>query len=150
MCILIILCFNTNTFNHLLQLHTTEYLSRYLTHLLDQNWKIEIHKHFKDSQTSLLLMWNICIAAYQEINSLLYYNLGKCGARIVTVCRSSIAKNTDLHLQGGRTRLPKFKFSANFPIGLHVILPTTDKKIQKCLISYVKKYFNRKSVEVQR
>ena len=27
---------------------------------------------------------------------------------------------------------------------------TTDKTIQKCLISYVKKYFNRKSVEVQR
>ena len=54
--------------------------------------------------------------------------------------------------QGGRTRtrLPKFKFSANFPIGLHVILQLQIKKIQKCLISYVKKYFNRKSVELQR
>ena len=51
---------------------------------------------------------------------------------------------------GGRTRLPKFKFSANFPIGLHVILQLQIKKIQKCLISYVKIYFNRKSVEVQR
>ena len=25
----------------------------------------------------------------------------------------------------------------------------TDKKIQKCLVSYVKKYFNQKSIEVQ-
>ena len=40
--------------------------------------------------------------------------------------------------QGGRTRLPKFKFSANFPIGLHVILQLQIKNIQKCLISYVK------------
>ena len=39
----------------------------------------------------------------------------------------------------GRIRLPKFKFSANFPIGLHVILQTQIKKNQKCLISYVKK-----------
>ena len=36
--------------------------------------------------------------------------------------------------QGGRTRLPKSKFSANFPIGLHVILQVQIKKIQKCLI----------------
>ena len=48
-----------------------------------------------------------------------------------------------------RTRLPKFKFLANFPIGLHVILQIQIKKNQKCLISYVKKYFNRKSIEVQ-
>ena len=27
-----------------------------------------------------------------------------------------------LRTKGGRKRLPKFKFSANFPIGLHVIL----------------------------
>ena len=52
--------------------------------------------------------------------------------------------------QGGRTRLPKFKFSAKFPIGLHVILPIQIKKIRKWLLYYVKKYFNRKSVEVQR
>ena len=51
--------------------------------------------------------------------------------------------------QGGRTRLPKFKFSANFPIGLHVILQIQIKENKKYLISYVKKYFNRKSVEVQ-
>ena len=38
---------------------------------------------------------------------------------------------------GGRTRLSKFKFSANFPIGLHVILQLQVKKNQKCLISYV-------------
>ena len=30
----------------------------------------------------------------------------------------------------GRTRLPKFKFSANFPIGLHVILQKLIKKAQ--------------------
>ena len=52
-------------------------------------------------------------------------------------------------LAGGRTHLPKSKFLANFPIGLHVILQIQIKKIQKCLISYGKKYFNRKSVEVQ-
>ena len=41
--------------------------------------------------------------------------------------------------QGCRTRLPKFKFSANFPIGLQVILQIQIKnKIKKCLISYVK------------
>ena len=30
--------------------------------------------------------------------------------------------------QGGRTRLPKFKFSTNFPVGLHVILQKQIKK----------------------
>ena len=38
---------------------------------------------------------------------------------------------------------------ANFYMGLHVILQIQIFKNQKCLISYVKKYFNRKSVEVQ-
>ena len=33
--------------------------------------------------------------------------------------------------QGGRKRLPKFKFSAKFPIGLHVILQIQIKKIRK-------------------
>ena len=42
---------------------------------------------------------------------------------------------------GGRTRLPKFKFSAKFPVGLHVILQIQIIKIQKYLISYVKKIF---------
>ena len=51
---------------------------------------------------------------------------------------------------GGRKRLPKFKFSAKFPIGLHVILQIQIKKIRKWLLYYVKNYFNRKSVEVQR
>ena len=31
---------------------------------------------------------------------------------------------------GGRTRLPKFKFSAKFPIGLHVILQIQIKKFE--------------------
>ena len=33
-------------------------------------------------------------------------------------------------LQGGRKRLPKFKFSAKFPIGLHVILQIQIKKFE--------------------
>ena len=32
---------------------------------------------------------------------------------------------------GGRKRLPKFKFSAKFPIGLHVILQIQVQKIRK-------------------
>ena len=32
---------------------------------------------------------------------------------------------------GGRTRLPEFKFSAKFPIGLHVILQIQIKKKSK-------------------
>ena len=40
--------------------------------------------------------------------------------------------NTKGHrMQGGRTRLPKFTFSANFPIGLHVILQLQIKKKSK-------------------
>ena len=53
------------------------------------------------------------------------------------------------NLSGGRTCLPKFKFLANFNIGIHMILQLQIKKIQKCLISCGKKYFNQKSVEVQ-
>ena len=33
-------------------------------------------------------------------------------------------------MQGGRTRLPKFKFSAKFPIGLHVILQIQIRKFE--------------------
>ena len=59
-------------------------------------------------------------------------------------------RNRNVNSRGrGWTRLPKFKFSANFPIGLHVIYKIQLKKNQNCLISYVKKYINRKSVEVQ-
>ena len=37
---------------------------------------------------------------------------------------------------GGRTRLPKFKFSAKFPIGLHVILQIQIRKFKNgfCLM----------------
>ena len=38
------------------------------------------------------------------------------------------AKILILKNRGGRTRLPKFKFSAKFPIGLHVILQIQIKK----------------------
>ena len=48
------------------------------------------------------------------------------------------------------THLPKFKFSAKFPIGLHVILQIQILKNQNCLICYEQNYFNRKSVGVQR
>ena len=38
---------------------------------------------------------------------------------------------------GGRTRLPKFKFSAKFPIGLHVILQIQIKKFKNdCYIMW--------------
>ena len=33
-------------------------------------------------------------------------------------------------VRGGRTRLPKFKFSAKFPIGLHVILQIQIRKFE--------------------
>ena len=36
----------------------------------------------------------------------------------------------EIFARGGRTRLPKFKFSAKFPIGLHVILQIQIKKIE--------------------
>ena len=39
--------------------------------------------------------------------------------------------------QGGRKRLPKFKFSAKFPIGLHVILQIQIKKFENdCYIMW--------------
>ena len=38
---------------------------------------------------------------------------------------------------GGRTRLPKFKFSAKFPIGLHVILQIQIRKFENdCYIMW--------------
>ena len=41
------------------------------------------------------------------------------------------------HNQGGRTRLPKFKFSAKFPIGLHVILQIQIRKFENdCYIMW--------------
>ena len=43
--------------------------------------------------------------------------------------------------QGGRTRLPKFKFSANFPKGLHVILQLQIKKNSKMPNILCKKIF---------
>ena len=53
-------------------------------------------------------------------------------------------------IAGGGTRLPKLKFLAKFPIGLHMILQNTDKKKnQKCVTSYVQNYFEQNSVGVQ-
>ena len=45
---------------------------------------------------------------------------------------------TGLYLnRGGRKRLPKFKFSAKFPIGLHVILQIQIKKFENdCYIMW--------------
>ena len=41
------------------------------------------------------------------------------------------------HSRGGRKRLPKFKFSAKFPIGLHVILQIQIKKFENdCYIMW--------------
>ena len=39
-------------------------------------------------------------------------------------------KHPTEHRQGGRKRLPKFKFSAKFPIGLHVILQIQIRKFE--------------------
>ena len=50
---------------------------------------------------------------------------------------------------GGRTHLPKFKFSAKSPIGLHMILDPQIKKFKTCLNQMRKIYFNQKSVRVQ-
>ena len=45
-----------------------------------------------------------------------------------------IAEKQNAHSQGtrrgGRKRLPKFKFSVKFPIGLHVILQIQIKKFE--------------------
>ena len=39
--------------------------------------------------------------------------------------------------RGGRKRLPKFKFSAKFPVGLHVILQIQIKKFENdCYIMW--------------
>ena len=43
---------------------------------------------------------------------------------------SCIAPSVINFNRGGRKRLPKFKFSAKFPIGLHVILQIQIKKFE--------------------
>ena len=50
---------------------------------------------------------------------------------LVGVATLNLALPAPLHLiRGGRKRLPKFKFSAKFPIGLHVILQIQIKKFE--------------------
>ena len=54
----------------------------------------------------------------------------------VTV-RVHIYSNRSYRGGGGRTRLPKFKFSAKFPIGLHVILQIQIRKFENdCYIMW--------------
>ena len=48
-----------------------------------------------------------------------------------------------LQVRGGGTRLPKFKFWAKFPMGLHVILELQIKKNQNLPESDAQNYFNR-------
>ena len=50
--------------------------------------------------------------------------------------------------QRGRTCLPKFKFSAKFSVGLHVILQIQIKKKSKMPNILCEKIFKRKSVEL--
>ena len=50
---------------------------------------------------------------------------------VVTACCPHLSVPLCITSRGGRKRLPKFKFSAKFPIGLHVILQTQIKKIRK-------------------
>ena len=57
---------------------------------------------------------------------------GVCGVMYVqNVVKLVSTVNIDEVQGGGRTRLPKFKFSAKFPIGLHVILQIQIKKNRK-------------------
>ena len=58
---------------------------------------------------------------------------GKCIFQDDDMCGNSNNKFFELsavNTRGGRKRLPKFKFSAKFPIGLHVILQIQIKKLE--------------------
>ena len=58
----------------------------------------------------------------------------KCAAERQNCTGSS---STIIQARGGRTRLPKFKFSAKFPIGLHVILQIQIRKFENdCYIMW--------------
>ena len=67
--------------------------------------------------------------------------LGKTETHIHAVVNSQwnvCATTKELQMRGGgQKRLPKFKFSAKFPIGLHVILQIQIKKIENdCYIMW--------------
>ena len=49
---------------------------------------------------------------------------------LVSKCSLDIEQYVEFKIRGGRKRLPKFKFSAKFPIGLHVILQIQIKKFE--------------------
>ena len=56
---------------------------------------------------------------------------GECPKHVPSYfCRDRVCSLVFVKDQGGRKRLPKFKFSAKFPIGLHVILQIQIKKFE--------------------
>ena len=97
---------------------------------------------------SLLLNYHFVFLRSGDF-TLVYYQMGELEYIRKNDQWQVYSKTIDIHVGGGRKRLPKFKFSAKFPIGLHVILQIQIKKIRKWLLYCVKNYFNRKSVEVQ-
>ena len=68
----------------------------------------------------------MCILEY-SIPRYLLLQIGPC---YVLSSVNSKCEYQDVYGGGGRKRLPKFKFSAKFPIGLHVILQIQIKKFE--------------------
>ena len=110
-----------------------------LSHFSRRSAKFMSHDGWHNSARSWILSFKPGSHGFQVIPMALFFS------------SDLIADSGLWYFPGGgvRKRLPKFKFSAKFPIGLHVILQIQIKKIRKWLLSYVKNYFNRKSVEVQ-
>ena len=59
----------------------------------------------------------------------------------IGIIEVAIALILNIQGGGGRKRLPKFKFSAKFPIGLHVILQIQIKKNSKMTAILCEKLF---------
>ena len=89
---------------------------------------------FRLSKLFILVLLVICLHIFNRVST----KLNTVSVRIWPLhLRSLVPKNKRAIVpflwlgQGGRTQLPKFKFSAKFPIGLHVILQIQIKKIRK-------------------
>ena len=99
----------------------------------------------------IIIIKRICVAYYTENHSALNYmndktlypSRAQClHARTDINNLETLTQHNAVHLNavftvihlryggGGRTRLPKFKFSAKFPIGLHVILQIQIRKFE--------------------
>ena len=109
-----------------------------------------------DSNTSaggvLTLTWYrptyMCLPFLGAFREIWYCDLGfssetkelklhKLGVFDNNIAISSTGRYQYIPRQGGRKRLPKFRFSAKFPIGLHVILQVQIKKFENdCYIMW--------------